>query len=133
MSKTKFIKNVKGIKGFENVLDSALEELALEAVDKVVSITPRDLKRPPKDSKARVTWSLKRSIGYEKVWKWKYKVGSKMGATNTASGEETNTYWMHLEFWTKFMRPRSFLRKWIFDNIKPLQNFLIKLLKTKLK
>jgi len=129
----KYIENLKGIKWFENALDNALEELSQEAVSYVQDITPRDLKRPPKNLNAKVTGSLKRSIWYERSWKFKYKVWSKMWAKNTLSWEETNNYWFYLEFWTKFMKPRSFLRKWIYWNLNKLQKFLEKKLKNKLK
>ena len=62
-----------------------MEELAIFATAEVQQITPRDLKRPPKNRNARVTGSLKRSIGYERVTKYKYKVGSKQSAINTFS------------------------------------------------
>lgn len=129
----KFIKNQAWINAFENALDNALEELSMEAVWNIQDITPRDLKRPPKDLNAKVTWSLKRSIWYERVWKMKYKVWSKMWAKNSLSWEDVTTYWFDLEFWTKYMKPRSFIRKWVYDNLEKMQRFLAKSIKNKLK
>jgi len=131
--KTKYVPNKRGINNFEDLLDNAIEELSIKAVSKIQDITPRDKNRMPKNPNAKVTWSLKRSIWYNKESKFNYKVGSKMWAKNSLSWEETNTYWMHLEFWTKNMKPRSFLRKWIYDNLDYYRKFLIKKIKNNLK
>lgn len=74
---------------------------------KVRDITPRDAKRPPKNLKAKVTWNLKNSIDYQKTSDFSYKIGT---IQNDAE------YWRFLEFGTVYMKPRSFVRKWIIDN-----------------
>jgi len=96
--------------------------------ERILEITPRDPKRLPqninrKDWKKpkrrwwvasvggnyypQVTGNLKRSIAYQEIGAFVFKIGIKQW-----EGE----YWEMLEFWTKFMAPRSFLRKWIIDN-----------------
>ena len=95
----------------------------------IQDITPRDRKRPPKDTSVKITGSLKRSIGWEKVNQYKYKVGSKQWAKNEKSWEQTNTYWEYLEYGTKYMKPRSFIRKWVYDNISKSQKIFSKTLK----
>jgi len=127
--KSKFILNKIGVQKVENAIWEALFSAVLNIVSDIKEITPRDLKRPPKNPNVSVTWSLERSIGWQKINKFQYKVWSKQGAKNDKTWEATNTYWEHLEYWTKYMKPRSFIRKWIYDNIDKTQKFFTKTLK----
>jgi len=91
----------------------ALKETCNVAVDKIVEITPRDPQRMPKDPTQEVTWNLKRSIWYEKVNDFKYKVWTTMSDVESYAGV--------MEFWTENIPARPFLRKWITDNLKELE------------
>ena len=100
-------------------IDRAMEMALLDSVqllqEKILEITPRDPKRLPKDINAKVTWNLKRSIAYQQVWQFEFKIGTNQGEAE---------YWKFLEFGTPKMAPRSFLRKGIIDNKElVLKNF----------
>ena len=105
------------IKVYEDKMEEAMEKALLDTVlllvDKIVEITPRDPKRPPKDPSKPVTWNLKRSITYKRVWPLNYAIWSRQNIAD---------YWAALEFWTIHMKPRSFLRKWLYDNQKKAVN-----------
>jgi len=92
---------------FEDILEEALFDSVLFLQDKITDITPRDPNRLPENPNAKVTWNLKRSVTVNKQWPLKYAIWV---AQNEAE------YWFYLEFWTKKMWARSFLRKWLFDN-----------------
>jgi len=126
----------------ERIIDSTLLIWADVLVQKIKENTPRDKKRLPvntinrKDWEAPkrgshykplminwnwyewVTWNLKRSIWLEKKCTWQYRVWVKMGVT-----EE---YARHLEFWTKFMEKRSFLVKWLTENVDEITKIMKK-------
>jgi len=88
-------------------MSMALYDSVLLLQERIIEITPRDLKRPPKNPSAKVTGNLKRSIAYQKMSEFQYKIGTTQWMAE---------YWAHLEFGTVRMEPRSFLRKWIADN-----------------
>lgn len=99
----------------ERAMEMALLDSVMLLQEKILEITPRDPKRLPKNINAKVTWNLKRSIAYEQVWQFEFKVGTNQGEAE---------YWKFLEFGTAHMEPRSFLRKWILDNKdEVLENF----------
>lgn len=157
MTKTTTIKytpNQKGIHDFEKALDDSLQLTALKMVGDIQKITPRDKDRLPnninrKDGQAprrqggvvniggnfypQVTGSLKRSIAFQRVHSLSYKVGSAQAGKNSKTGEQTNAYGMALEFGTKHMKPRSFLRKGILDNVASTNRFFANQLKQRLK
>jgi len=92
-------------------INRALEMALLDSVqllqEKIIEITPRDPKRLPKNTSVRVTGNLKRSIDYQQIKKFEYKIWTKQGESE---------YWKFLEFGTVHMQPRSFLRKALIDN-----------------
>lgn len=114
----------------EEAIAYALREAGLFVVDEVVKITPRDLERlpqsisrkdgkPPKRSSASkpvlidgewypgVTGNLKRSIKSEVVSDREVRIGVEKGPASK--------YAPYLEFGTRTMAPRSFLRKTLED------------------
>ena len=103
----------------------AMQEVCNVAVEKIVEITPRDPARPPKDLSQKVTWNLKRSIWYEKVNDFHYKVWTTM--------DEVESYAWAMEFWTEHIPARPFLRKWINDNKKELEKVFVNIIKLLLK
>lgn len=105
------------MKAVEKALEGAMFDTVLMWVNEVKKITPRDPARPPNDPSQPVTWNLKRSVSYEKKWKLHYKIWTQQGQAE---------YWKYLEFWTVFMEPRSFIRKWLFSNKEKLRQNLIK-------
>ncbi len=133
MSNVKFTINKKWVKDLEKKLDFSLEWAVQFIVNKIQEITPRDLKRPPLDPSRHVTWTLKRSIGYQRIWSLKYKTWSKQWSKNTRTWKDANVYWEKLEFWTKYIKERSFIRKWIEDNIDGIKRVFIKLTNKYLK
>lgn len=102
----------------EKAIDFAVLAGAQVLEAKIVEITPRDLARPPKDPSRKVTGNLKRSIWTQRIDSGKYLVGVRQWYLNAAK------YGAYLEFWTVRMAPRSFLRKWIEDNINLIQNVI---------
>jgi len=92
-----------------NAVEYALTEVVLTAEEKIIEITPRDPNRPPENINAKVTGSLKRSITHEQIERFKFAIWTQQGQAE---------YGKYLEFGTIFMKPRSFLRKWIADNTK---------------
>lgn len=99
----------------EKAMEMALLDSVMLLQEKILEITPRDPARLPKDPNAKVTWNLKRSIDYQQIWQFEFKIGTKQGEAE---------YWKFLEFGTPRMQPRSFLRKWILDNKElVLKNF----------
>jgi len=121
-------------------IDESVQITSNILVAKVREDTPRDKERLPKNNIDRldgktpqrsshykpvqidghwyewVTWNLKRSIGMEKVWPWRYVVWVNQWIT-----EE---YWIALEFWTDYIEERSFLRQWLEKNEKELVHIL---------
>lgn len=91
----------------ERAMEMALVDSVQLLQERVLEITPRDPKRLPKNVNAKVTWNLKRSIAYQQVWQFEFKIGTNQGEAE---------YWKFLEFGTPHMAPRSFLRKGIIDN-----------------
>ena len=76
---------------------------------KIIEITPRDPKRPPKDPSQKITWNLKKSIENQEVEDLSYVIWSKQTEAE---------YWPAQEYWTIYIPARSFLRKWLIDNAK---------------
>lgn len=110
----------------ERVMDAvefALDDTVLMLKEKVRDITPRDPRRPPKDLSRKVTGNLKRSISSEKKWKYKHIIGTMQSVAN---------YGFHLEFWTRFMRPRSFLRLALIENEDEAKSHFIKIIRRRL-
>ena len=133
MNKNSYTTDKKGIKQLFEWLDISLEQTTQFIVKKIHDITPRDLNRPPKDPSAHVTWSLKSSIWYQRVKQLNYKAWSKQWSKNTKTWDEVSTYWEKLEFWTKHITKKSFIRKWINDNIDNIKLIFIQLAKKYLK
>jgi HK97 gp10 family phage protein len=145
-----FTKNQAEIDKVNNGLEVALQIAVLEMVKDIQKITPRDKKRLPnninrKDGQKpnrrggvvniggnyypQVTGSLKRSIGHQRLDKRNYLVGSAQGGKNSKTGEQTNAYGLFLEFGTKHMKPRSFVRKGILDNMSKINKIFSEELK----
>lgn len=72
-----------------------------------------------------VSWNLKKSIENEKNWRFSYKIW--------VVKWPTSNYARYLEYWTKNMEPRSFLRKWLYDNSIKAKKTFIKAFKLYLK
>lgn len=104
----------------EFATQKALYKTTLRLVDETQKITPRDPKRPPNDPEQHVTGNLKRSIWLEKVNDYEYKVGTQQGDFTNDDGETTEpeSYAPDLEFWTEYMKPRSFIRQTLVDKTK---------------
>lgn len=107
--------------------ESAIFEWVLLLVDKIVAITPRDLARPPKDLSQTVSGDLKRSIWFAKQSSDHYVVGVKWSRIPFKWNEITKEKWVppnvyggFLEFGTVRMKPRSFIRKGLYDNYKAI-------------
>lgn len=101
------------------MLEQAMEMALVDSVqllqEEILKITPRDPKRPPKDPSRKVTGDLKRSIDYQQVGQFEFKIGTKQGEAE---------YGKYLEFGTPRMAPRSFLRQGIIDSKEMvLRNF----------
>lgn len=119
---------------FNKAIDFWIKEVSLFFHDEILKITPRDLERLPinnidrKDGKKPVrsshfkpvfvnwhwyewvSWMLKKSIISEKIEDLYFMIWvSKWYATK---------YARHLEYGTVHMAPRSFIRKWIYENLK---------------
>lgn len=117
----------------DDAVDFALQDMVLFLQQKIKEITPRDKNRLPqninrKDGKAPhrskrppvriwgnwypwVTGNLKRSISHEKITNFFFMIGvQKWPTTKYAAAQE---------FGTIHIPPRSFIRKWIFDNLDP--------------
>jgi hypothetical protein len=62
------------VKAIEEAVDGAVEAGALVYVDGIVEITPRDIRRPPKDITTPVSGDLKRAIGHKRVGLGQYVV-----------------------------------------------------------
>lgn len=113
-------------------IDRAIEISLLDVVNfltnKIKSITPRDPERPPNNYVDRrlsngsikryyrepgpVTGNLERSVNNQKKDKYTYMIGVPANAAGTQKSRPVD-YAIHLEFWTRFMKPRSFLREWL--------------------
>lgn len=130
--KTKYVENKAWITKYFNNLDNAIEDTAQFIVWKIQDITPRDPERPPKDPSQPVTWSLKRSIWYERVGLFTYKIWTKQGEKNSETWEDVATYWFDLEYWTKYIPARPFISKWVFDNVFEIEQFLGAIIRKKL-
>ncbi len=127
-------------------LDRALELALLGATQfvqsKIVPITPRDAERLPQNINRKdglaptrstyfkpvsiggnwysgISGKLKQSIAHEAVSPLEQKIGVTVGTANA--------YAKYLEFGTRTMRPRSFLRKGIIDNQKGAMDVFRKL------
>lgn len=131
----------------DEAVDFALTEVCLFLVSKIIEVTPRDLDRLPqninrKDWKAPsrssyfkpvqinwnwyegVTGTLKRSVSHEKIENFYFLIGVlKWPATK---------YAMAQEFWTIHIPPRSFVRKWIFDNLEAAKELFARSIKLRL-
>lgn len=133
-------------------LDEAIEFGLLEVVlflqDKIIEITPRDKDRLPqtinrKDGKAPyrssyykpvmiggnwyewVSWNLKKSIWHERLNNFFFLIWVRKGPATE--------YARSLEFGTVHMAPRSFVRKWIFDNLHEAKKVFERAIKLKLE
>ena len=143
---------------FDEAVDFALQEVSLFLVDEIVKITPRDLNRLPnninrKDGKAPyrsshykpvqiwwnwyewVTGMLKRSISHEKIEDFYFLIWVQKGpATKYAKYQEwIKKDWTILEYGSVFSPPRSFIRKWVYDNLDQAKKVFIAAIKTRLK
>lgn len=130
---SKYIRSTKGINKLHKALDQTLEQAVQFIVTKIHENTPRDLKRPPKDLSAHVTWTLKSSIGYQRKEELNYKVWSRQWTKNNKSWEYAETYWERLEFWTKYMKSRSFIRKGVRENLAKIKSIFAWLARRNLK
>lgn len=92
-------------------VDRAIEMALVDSVqllqEEILKITPRDPRRPPKDPSRKITGDLKRSIDYQQVGQFEFKIGTKQGEAE---------YGKYLEFGTPRMAPRSFLRQGIIES-----------------
>jgi len=134
----------------EKACEFALKATADTIKNEIILITPRDKKRLPintinrKDGKKpirikahfkpiNIGWNwfewvsgqLKKSIETEKINKNYYKIW----VTKWPASE----YWKFLEFWTVNMKPRSFLRKWLYDNSEKAKKIFQKAFKLYIK
>jgi HK97 gp10 family phage protein len=113
----------------EQLLDFAIKWALIETcnvwVEKIVEITPRDPNRMPNDPTQKVTWNLKRSIWYEKVTGFHFKIWTMM--------DDVESYTWAMEFWTENIPARPFLRKWINDNKKELERVFVETTKKLLR
>lgn len=112
-------------------VDWATNEGALALIDEIVQITPRDPKRLPIDRNAKVTWNLKRSIQHERLWFGHYKVGV-AGAwvkwslpISIGKWATPARYWFYQEFGTKYIKPRSFIRKSFIEKQEKIKNIIV--------
>lgn len=116
----------------EKAISFWLKEVTLFFQDEILKITPRDLLRLPESIDRKdwqkpyrstpykpvfinwhwyvwVTWNLKKSIVHEELDELYFMIWvAKWPATKYARAQEY--WWVHNP-------PRSFIRKWIFDNI----------------
>ena len=86
-------------------MGEAVRDLNIKIND---NLTPRDRNRMPQNPDAKITGNLKRATQNEQVSKYKWKIG--VLRWWKWSPEEYGTY---LEFGTRYMQPRSFLRLWL--------------------
>ena len=130
---------------FERALEKSLLWTVQFLQAQIIDITPRDLERLPqninrKDGKAPmrsthfkpvsvggnwypgITGKLKQSIAHQMQDSLEFKIGISAGPTLE--------YAKYLEFGTRRMRPRSFLRKGIIDNKDKAKEVFEKLLKS---
>lgn len=120
--------------GIYKALDMALEEWSRMLVDEIVKITPRDPTRPPLDPSRKVTGNLKRSVNYERIDRTHYKVwvqGAGVNGigipTSIGKGASPAEYGYYLEYWTVRMKPRSFVRKALFDQREKVITYIQKI------
>lgn len=102
-----------------NAIDMAFLSSVEALEEKIIDITPRDPKRPPKDPTQKVTGNLQQSIWNEKIWDWVYLVG-------VESWVDAERYAGTQEFWYENIPARSYLWKWLEDNSKELINNFIR-------
>jgi hypothetical protein len=91
----------------KDALEFGMDDVVLMLEGKVKDITPRDPERLPMNPDAPVTGNLKRSITTNKESKYKHIIGTLQNAANYG-------YW--LEFGSRYMAPRSFLRLALIEN-----------------
>lgn len=106
------------INWLNNIIKASMLDSVLFLQGKILEITPRDPKRPPKDPSQPITGNLKRSVVYQEDWDFDFKIWTAQWMAE---------YWADLEFWTVYMKPRSFLRKWIADNKQETYNHFSKI------
>lgn len=105
----------------EKALDGALFDAIVDLTGQIKKeLVPRSAKQiQPKDPTAPVTGNLRDATTWEKLWKMKYRIGVDATVptrTFNIDWKEIKRpkpvdYWEHLEFWTRYMKPRSFLRR----------------------
>lgn len=141
------IEFIPDAKELESALDFALLWATQFLQAKILDIAPRDLERLPeninrKDGKkpkrsthfkpiniagswySGISGKLKQSISHEQAGQLEYKIGIVLWTANE--------YAKFLEFGTRKMRPRSFLRKWLADNEEEAINVFKSLLANKM-
>lgn len=104
------------------MLGNALEDTAQYVATEVRRITPRDPQRMPKNPNAKVTGNLKRAI-VDSNWSYPW-VEKRSNLHYIVWVSNDIEYAKYLEFWTKRMAPRSFLRKTMIDKEKQIIDVL---------
>ncbi len=113
--------NKNAFSELEKALDGALFDAVIDLTGNIKKhLVPRSENQPaPKDPTAPVTGNLRDATTWEKSWKMKYRIG----VDATVPTKTFNIDWKeikrpkpvsygeHLEFGTRYMKPRSFLRR----------------------
>lgn len=112
------------VRAIEEAVDGAIEAGALVYVDGIISITPRDLRRPPKDLNQKVSGDLKISINNKRIGLGKQVVGVR-GTGSQADdaikrsqgfeGTPVEVYAYYQEYGTIRIPPRSFIRRGLYQ------------------
>jgi hypothetical protein len=89
--------------------------------DKIKKLAPRsDLQQPVQHPEVPTTWRLEESIHHRKNTnkEYSYRIGTPTSVT----------YAEYQEYWTRYIPPRSFLRRWLLDYSTEVERYFEKLL-----
>lgn len=102
----------------KKALDGALFDAVVDLTAQIKNhLVPRSENQPtPKNPEAPVTGNLKDATTREKSWEMRYRIGIDASRSHTVGKKKIRKvkpvdYGEHLEFGTKYMQPRSFLRR----------------------
>lgn len=110
---------------FKRAVDGALYDAVIDMAGQIKDhLVPRSENQPtPKDPSVPTTGNLRDAISREKSWEMRYRIG--VDATRGTRKYKINwreikrpkpvSYGEHLEFGTRYMEPRSFLRRGVIE------------------
>lgn len=121
MNPMTFQLNKNAFSELEKALDEALFDAVVDLTGNIKRhLVPRSKNQPkPKDPTIPTTGNLRDAVTWKKDWNMKYRIGVDATIptrTFDINGKEIKrpkpvSYGEHLEFGTKYMKPRSFLRR----------------------